>query len=889
MTSRRPRFRSTPAALAGALLIGIGGCQSATEPTPDPAPAPLVLNLSFSDTTWRPDSVAWSRGGTAGGPTTVRFEGSRGTVTFPTSDIGTDTIDVDLARLGLRIHSLKAWTTTPPNLTAIPTTDTTGKRILGQFLTTAGTSPSASDLLRHLGAGVATGTIDSAARTRLKTAWSTWQIDSAALLDVVRSGRTLEDTRRTWSVALAAEKQLEVLQRWQASGIIGAAELDRLVGSPSSPDGSMDLLGLPSTLELREDSTASLRLRVLCPAESTCTLSRQLGDSSLLAATLVREGDSARLLLAPAPDRHGSTSLSLEISSGSRSSKITIPVRIQAINDAPMVVARSPLGAAASGRTRLVAWLESARPGPSDETNQKLSFSLVADSAASLLSDAPFVDDSGVLVVVGKGISGTVRIRLTARDDGDSTLPHRNTSDPTWLRIRMESPPEIRAPSTAFGREDTRLALDTIRVGDLESPPEDLDLTWTVLDSALLPLSGLRVRTVPGGFFLDALPAPDRHGKTRIAFRVRDGAGLEAFDTTEIEILPVNDSPTIAAAPGLPDTIVIPCTSSDTTLPKLFGDIVWEPGTSNQSGTWAISLVDTAQAKYFHVLAKNGIQVLENGGVRMQIKIDTTMLVRLLVTATDDGGTENGGWNTGRRTILVKYTNTVKDVDGNVYTYRRMPDGRVWMTSNLYTRPKNGDTAYQCAGNSLWSPDGDGKHLTADCKTRGALYNWGTAMGQPMGCDTSMTCYQAIPRPARGLCPEGWHVAEREEWSALMVATAPAPAGTNTTVDSTYNLRSATSDWGMTYTPPWNPYPGSGMYGMFLVPTDQPFHCSDKYADLKNAVNFWLPHWSSAIINPIPGGITFTVANKVATSDGMCGNPVPTYETASIRCLKDSK
>ncbi len=649
---------------------------------------------------------------------------------------------------------------------------------------------------------------------------------------------------------------------------------------------SLEIYGIPDTLRVWEDSVLEHGIQVNCPTGATCTMTAKVSDTSIVRVSVAGSATAPVIRIEARPDRNGIVDLDVELSTGTRKASTVARLAVKPVNDAPTLSVKASAMASPLGEVRISDWLVSSSVGPSDESGQKLRYLVAVDSAASLVSGTPSID-AGALVFSPKGISGTVRFSIVAIDDGDGVAPSANKSAPQVLRVKLDAPPTLRVRDTLIGYEDQRTALDTIRIDDLEDP-QGLGLEWKILDSALLPRANLRVKSVPGGYSYDALGAPDSSGLARIAWVLTDPSGNVVKDTTVVRIVPVNDAPVITKALGLPDTLVIPCLTRDTTLPKLFGDIIWEPGAPTRSGTWSITLADTAQAKFFYrPYMQTGIQPQENGGVRLQIQIDTIMLVRLVVTATDNEGMENGGANSTRHTVFVKYTNTVQDRDGNTYFYRHMPDGKAWMTSNLYTRPTNGDTAFQCAGDSLWAPERDGTRLNADCKTRGALYNWGTATGQPMGCDTSLTCYQTIPRPAQGMCPSGWHVAEREEWTALMAVTADRPTGTSTTVDSTYHLRSATLDWGSTYSG-WIAYPGSGRYGDFLVPTDHPLKCQDRSASSTNGTNFWLPHRPPTFIPayPVPGGLTLTLTfGSGVSSDGICGRNV--LGLASVRCVRD--
>lgn len=942
-----------------ALSIAVS-CQSSTSPEPAAPADNLQLSISLSDTALVPDAIAWSlKGSPQAEPAFTTSEG-KVEITLPTTSIGNDTATLELSRFGIRTHTLHAWTKSPPRLTAKPSSDTAGIRVLKNYLAWKASGHQNRSLLDYLATSIVDGSFTQGERTRIALDWTASSLDSAALLDAVRRGYALDSLLPRWSGALSRDQAISLISAWKAAGTITTAQHDAmlppatqnppkdntppviaLIGavgdgyvvdtdtariaftvSDASPlrsvkagsetltetkgryellvqdlvsetprlvelialdtpgnearktvtvsrraSTTLDIAGLPDSVRFPEDSSRNLAFQSLCPAGSECVLSVRSGDTSLVTPTISTSTSGSTLKLVPAPDRNGTTTLSVELRAGSRSVVTTVVVVVTPVNDAPALEVVRSLSGKPSDTARFASWLVSSRPGPSDESGQELRYLVRADSAANLLAGEPTIDARGRLVVVGKGISGTVVLSVRARDDGDSVAPHANTSPSQRIVLRLDSPPTLTAPASITGKEDTRLDLGLIKVEDLESSA-DLDFSWNLLDETLLPRSDVRIRTAAGGYTIDVLPAPNRFGKTKIAFHVKDPAGSEVFDTTEIEILPVNDSPTIAAASGLPDTIVIPCTSSDTTLPKLFGDIVWEPGASTQTGTWNIALADTAQVKFFYYSwSKDGIQPLENGGVRMQIKIDTTMLVRLVVTATDDGGTENGGVNTGRRTILVKYTNTVKDVDGNIYTYRRMPDGYHWMEQNIRTKARNGDTHDSCAG--------DMYGRTPSCSEFGRLYTWQQAMNVSPTC-TESECIASLADGHKGLCPEGWHVATSTSWSNLFERTME-PASS----DSSYNLRSTDTSWSNYYSEssPMR-YAGSGKYGSFLDPVAD-IWSSTRGKGSTGGVVFWMPRFPSGYSGDPSAPPTLRVYYGTTQQYGGM-----TVQYGSLRCRK---
>jgi uncharacterized protein (TIGR02145 family) len=93
--------------------------------------------------------------------------------------------------------------------------------------------------------------------------------------------------------------------------------------------------------------------------------------------------------------------------------------------------------------------------------------------------------------------------------------------------------------------------------------------------------------------------------------------------------------------------------------------------------------------------------------------------------------------------------------------YKTVQIGKqIWMAENLnYDVPDN-DTD-MCYNND-----------PANCAKYGRLYNWATAMALPLKCNSILSTDDAacaIKTPYhQGICPEGWHIPNVEEWNILM-------------------------------------------------------------------------------------------------------------------------
>lgn len=184
------------------------------------------------------------------------------------------------------------------------------------------------------------------------------------------------------------------------------------------------------------------------------------------------------------------------------------------------------------------------------------------------------------------------------------------------------------------------------------------------------------------------------------------------------------------------------------------------------------------------------------------------------------------GSNTGRFTkgvVLCKNGNcgvsdtncgpgvTVTDRDGNVYPTVEVAvqnGSQCWLGKNLYTKSRllsgtpacintgGGATYPTCAvttGANFTEVGYDGSRRDclrhdgttgppdfargheANCAVNGALYTWAAAMNLPDTCNDS-ACTTSITLPYhQGICPDGWHVPNDNEWSVLEISYTDSP------------------------------------------------------------------------------------------------------------------
>jgi uncharacterized protein (TIGR02145 family) len=119
--------------------------------------------------------------------------------------------------------------------------------------------------------------------------------------------------------------------------------------------------------------------------------------------------------------------------------------------------------------------------------------------------------------------------------------------------------------------------------------------------------------------------------------------------------------------------------------------------------------------------------------------------------ATNSAGTAYGG---KRSFITASSSNTVTDIDGNVY-HTVTIGSQVWMAENLkVTHYRNGDPIPHVTDHGAWSNLSTGAYSNynndvSNVATYGRLYNWYAVSD------------------SRSIAPAGWHVPSDAEWQTL--------------------------------------------------------------------------------------------------------------------------
>lgn len=113
---------------------------------------------------------------------------------------------------------------------------------------------------------------------------------------------------------------------------------------------------------------------------------------------------------------------------------------------------------------------------------------------------------------------------------------------------------------------------------------------------------------------------------------------------------------------------------------------------------------------------------------------------------------------------------------GAVYPFKKMNDGRIWMTKNLRYVPEGMNVSADPAENAgIWYPDYGGTEAKTDKDSvdkYGLLYDTFTALGIKQE-DVNESNFQSF-EGIQGICPEGWHIPTEAEFQALQDANFDA-------------------------------------------------------------------------------------------------------------------
>ena len=248
---------------------------------------------------------------------------------------------------------------------------------------------------------------------------------------------------------------------------------------------------------------------------------------------------------------------------------------------------------------------------------------------------------------------------------------------------------------------------------------------------------------------------------------VSDGRGKSATATVEINVTDVDEAPVFEES-EYECEIVEGTTSFTSTCSVAATDPEGEPVTYEITGGDAESqftinasgVLGVAVAPVYNDNPEYDLEVsASDGGETGTVTVHVVVVSNGVSSSTVESSSSEGidPESSGDGSIYDATANTLTDLRDN-QVYRTITIevpaenySEVWMAKNLNIVAENS----WCGGN--------------DCSVYGRLYTWAAAIGRTEGeCGYNHTCEPS--GTVRGVCPEGWHLPNNNEWNELFTA-----------------------------------------------------------------------------------------------------------------------
>ena len=249
-------------------------------------------------------------------------------------------------------------------------------------------------------------------------------------------------------------------------------------------------------------------------------------------------GANRTVMVAPASNQNGSTTITLTVSDGTASSTDTFVLTVNAVNDAPTISdVANQVTNEDTATSALAVTLEDA-----DANDLTLSAS---SSAQGLVPDAN-------IVLGGSGTSRTVTVNPASNQSGSATITltvsdgTASSTDTFVLTVdAVNDVPTISDVANQATNEDTATGELAVTLGDEETAVADLTLSASSSNTVLVPDANIVLGGSVANRTVTVTPASNQSGSATITLTVSDGTA-SSTDTFVLTVNAVNDAPTIS-------------------------------------------------------------------------------------------------------------------------------------------------------------------------------------------------------------------------------------------------------------------------------------------------------------------------------------------------------
>ena len=270
-------------------------------------------------------------------------------------------------------------------------------------------------------------------------------------------------------------------------------------------------------------------------------------------------GASRTLVVMPAANQNGTTTITVQISDGSATASDSFALTVNPVNDPPTLA-------------------DISNQSTDEDVPLTLPLNVVDVDTANLTvtatsSNTTLVPATG-LVLSGTGANRSLKITPAANRFGTTTITVQvndgsaSVTDTFLLTVNsVNDPPTISSLTNKATNEDTPTSPIAFTIGDIETAVAGLSVTATSSNTTLVPNASLIVAGTGANRTIKAIPAANLSGTTTITVAVTDGT-TTSNGTFLLTVNPVNDAPTISDIPNQStrrstQTAAIPFTISD--------------------------------------------------------------------------------------------------------------------------------------------------------------------------------------------------------------------------------------------------------------------------------------------------------------------------------------
>ena len=188
------------------------------------------------------------------------------------------------------------------------------------------------------------------------------------------------------------------------------------------------------------------------------------------------------LVLAPARDWFGESTITVEVGDGTHVVQAALNIEIQPVNDAPRFTPGSSIRVAEDSGPFQAIWATQIATGPGNEAAQTVEF-LVTTSNASLFTSPPSMTADGVLSFSPAAhANGQTDVTIRLRDNGGTADGGINTSDAVTITIELipvnDPPTFIDIPAIEMFEDEISKTIDlTLYFRDVETPGREASFT----------------------------------------------------------------------------------------------------------------------------------------------------------------------------------------------------------------------------------------------------------------------------------------------------------------------------------------------------------------------------------------------------------------------------